>query len=108
MTFKWRVLSALGKGELLGIGRESGRFPRIASGYDELTILRRQEGVSREDLLLAQHVSGRALDPGADEVRGRIESSTTHNARLIRSDTSAEEPTLQSAGLKWLSNSKFD
>lgn len=65
-------------------------FPRIAPGYAELTIMRRQGGVSRDDLLLAQHFSGRALDPGADEVWARVESGTAPNIKLIRWDTSSE------------------
>lgn len=67
-----------------------GQFPRVAGGYAELTVMRRQEGVSRDDLLLAQHFSGRALDPGADEVWERIESGAARNVRMVRWDTSAE------------------
>ena len=67
-----------------------GRFPRVAPGYAELTVLRRQEGASRDDLLLAQHFSGRPLDPGADEVWSRIETDKSRHLRLVRWDTHVE------------------
>lgn len=43
-------------------------FPRIGSGYAELTVFRRQIGKSREDLQLAEWFSGRALGPAEDEI----------------------------------------
>lgn len=43
-------------------------FPRFSSGFAELIIPRRQKGVERPDLLLAEWFSGRPLDPGADEI----------------------------------------
>ncbi|MBW4421715.1 MAG: ATP-dependent RecD-like DNA helicase [Myxacorys californica WJT36-NPBG1] len=43
-------------------------FPRIGSGYAELTVFRRQIGKSREDLQLAEWFSGRALAPAEDDV----------------------------------------
>jgi hypothetical protein len=67
-----------------------GRFPRVAPGYAELTVLRRQEGASRDDLLFAQHFSGTPLDPGADEVWARIEGGASPHLRLIRWETPAE------------------
>ena len=45
-------------------------FPRVGSGYAELTVTMRQETVDdavRVDVLLANAFSGRALDAGADE-----------------------------------------
>jgi ATP-dependent exoDNAse (exonuclease V) alpha subunit len=36
-------------------------FPRCSSGYAELTVLRRQVGAAREDILLAAHFSGQPL-----------------------------------------------
>lgn len=48
-------------------------FPRVGSGYAELTIRRRQVGQTRDDLLLAEWFSGRSLDPGADEIWEKIE-----------------------------------
>ena len=66
------------------------RFPRVAQGYAELTVLRRQEGISRDDLLLAQYFSGRQLDPGADEVWSRIEAGSSPNLRLVQWTTPEE------------------
>jgi ATP-dependent exoDNAse (exonuclease V) alpha subunit len=43
-------------------------FPRIGSGYAELTVFRRQIGKLREDLQLAEWFSGRALAPAEDDV----------------------------------------
>jgi AAA domain len=44
------------------------RFPCVAPGYTELTILRRQQGTNRADLQLASWFSGRSLSPGEDDV----------------------------------------
>ena len=52
-------------------------FPRISLGYAELTIRRRQVGQTRDDLLLAEWFSGRALDPGADEIWEKIEEGNS-------------------------------
>lgn len=52
----------------------AARFPRVAPGYTELTIRRRQTGTARDDLLLAEWFSGRPVDAGADEIWSRIES----------------------------------
>lgn len=41
---------------------------RVAKGYAELMIRRRQQGALRPDLVLAEWFSGRPLDPGADEI----------------------------------------
>ncbi len=51
-----------------------GLFPRVARGYAELTIRRRQTGSSRDDLLLAEWFSGQTPGAGADEVWDRVES----------------------------------
>lgn len=46
----------------------SEKFPRVAVGYAELTIQRRQSGADREDLRLAEWFSGSAIAPGEDDV----------------------------------------
>lgn len=43
-------------------------FPRCRAGYAELTIPRRHKGSELFDILLADHFSGRPLEPGADLV----------------------------------------
>lgn len=43
-------------------------FPRTAPGYAELTVLRRQAGRVREDLMLAGWFSGDEIPEGAEEV----------------------------------------
>lgn len=48
------------------------RFPRVASGYAELTIRRRQAGEEREDLQLAEWFSGSPVSPGEDNVFDEI------------------------------------
>jgi hypothetical protein len=56
------------------------QFPRIVPSYCELTVLRRQAGARRADLLLAEWFSGTTPSPGADEiwdiVREAAESQT--------------------------------
>ncbi len=59
-----------------------GLFPRVARGYAELTIRRRQTGSSRDDLLLAEWFSGQTPGAGADEVWDRVESRT--NSETLR------------------------
>jgi len=51
-------------------------FPRVGSGYAELTIRRRQQGESREDIQLADWFSGRELGPGEDEIFNLIMKDT--------------------------------
>lgn len=65
-------------------------FPRVGPGYAELTVMRRQRGQLRDDLLLAQWFSGRPCDPGADEIWGRLASGTSPNLKLV-SWTNSEE-----------------
>lgn len=45
---------------------------KVAKGYAELTVRRRQIGEIREDLQLAEWFSGRQLGPGDDEIFERI------------------------------------
>ncbi len=47
-------------------------FPRVETGYAELTIKRRQGGSKREDLQLAEWFSGEPLEPGADSIINQI------------------------------------
>lgn len=47
-------------------------FPRVAPGYAELTIRRRQAGEEREDLQLAEWFSGSPIAPGEDEVFDKV------------------------------------
>lgn len=47
-------------------------FPRVGSGYAELTIRRRQAGEEREDLQLAEWFSGSPIAPGEDEVFDKV------------------------------------
>jgi len=94
-------------------GDSSDAFPRVSSGYGELTIIRRMRedddaatpysgaGVSklttisrsraedgdrqRDDVLLAQWFSGQALDPGADEIWNRVASEEgSDNLRFVK------------------------
>lgn len=53
----------------------TGVFPRVGPGYAELTVVRRQGGQARDDLLLANWFSGDAPDVGADEVWSRVAAS---------------------------------
>ena len=60
------------------------RFPRVATGYAELTVRRRQQGNERDDLLLAEWFSGRPLDPGADEIWYRLtKGETSEQLRIL-------------------------
>lgn len=55
-------------------------FPRVGSGYAELTVHRRQIGkgkLGRDDLLLASWFSDEAPDPGADEIWARMARGDT-------------------------------
>ena len=49
-------------------GNVEGMFPRMAPGYAELTIPRRQGAGDREDLQLAAWFNGGVLSPGEDQV----------------------------------------
>lgn len=66
-------------------------FPRVSTGYAELTVRRRQRGEERDDLLLAEWFSGRPLDSGADEIWGRIETDQgSPHLRFVRWDAPDE------------------
>lgn len=67
------------------------RFPRVANGYAELTIRRRQLGSERDDLALASWFSGQSLDPAADDVWARVVAgNASESLRLVSWDTPAE------------------
>ncbi|GAA4785587.1 hypothetical protein GCM10023200_19400 [Actinomycetospora chlora] len=55
-----------------------GRWPHVAPGWCELTVLRRQRGGgrTRDDLQLAQWFGGDELPEGADEVWHRLRTGT--------------------------------
>jgi energy-coupling factor transporter ATP-binding protein EcfA2 len=65
-------------------------FPKVGLGYAELTVMRRQRGSVRDDLLLAQWFSGRPCDPGADEIWARLASGTSENLKLVSWNNSEE------------------
>lgn len=48
------------------------KFPRVGSGYAELTIRRRQAGEEREDLQFAEWFSGSSIAPGEDDVFDKV------------------------------------
>jgi len=66
------------------------RFPRVAPGYAELTIQRRQRGRQRGDLLLASWFSGRPTDAGADEVWTTAGRDYSEHLRFVRWDSGEE------------------
>ena len=60
---------------------------RVAGSFAELTVTMRQgadEGVVRDDVLLAQAFSGRPLDAGADEIWQTVASGKSNFVRLVR------------------------
>jgi energy-coupling factor transporter ATP-binding protein EcfA2 len=59
-------------------------FPRVAPGYSELTIIGRQRGTDRGDVLLARQFSGEALDAGADEVWSALQTGSLSHVRTAR------------------------
>ncbi|MBY5344948.1 RNA helicase [Rhizobium leguminosarum bv. viciae] len=58
-------------------------FPRLARGYAELTIMGRQRGAGRGDVLLARQFSGEPLDAGADEVWDRLREGHLDHVRAV-------------------------
>lgn len=62
-------------------------FPRVASGYAELTVTMRQQSdgdLVRTDVLLANAFSGRPLDAGADEVWHSVAAGESPFVKLVR------------------------
>ncbi len=67
------------------------RFPRVGPGYAELTVRRRQVGLLRDDLLLAEWFSGRPLDAAADEIWDRMSGKqVSENLRFVRWESEGE------------------
>ena len=67
------------------------RFPRVGSGYAELTIRRRQAGQDREDLQLAEWYSGAPIAPGEDEVFDRVvRTGESPHVRFVQWETADE------------------
>lgn len=74
---------------------EQPKFPRVAPGYAELTIIGRQRGQDRGDVLLARQFSGEPLDAGADEVWDSLQLGTLSHVRTARWGLPSDfEPTL--------------
>jgi len=66
-------------------------FPKVAQGFAELTIRRRQAGQERDDLVLADWFSGEMSDPAADEIWERLErGKTTGHIDTIKWETPEE------------------
>src|SRR5262249_18259616 len=66
-------------------------FPKRGPGYGEITIVRRQAGAARDDMLLAQWFSGLPTDAGADEVWDRLaDAGGGHHIRFVRWSTPQE------------------
>lgn len=66
-------------------------FPRVGSGYAELTISRRQGGLETEDLQLANWFSGQSLAPGEDEIFDTVvKSGKSDRVRLVQWQTPEE------------------
>jgi len=62
-------------------------FPKVGSGYTELTVSRRQGGSNRADVQLASFFGGNRLEPGEDAiVNDIIHQKDSRHLRLIRWD----------------------
>ena len=67
------------------------RFPRVGTGYAELTIRRRQAGQEREDLQFAEWFSGAPLGAGDDEVFDSVvKRGESAHVRFVRWDSPEE------------------
>lgn len=67
------------------------KFPRVAPGYVELTIPRRQGATSREDMQLATWFAARSGGPGDDEIFDILTGRrTSPHLRLVEWNTAAE------------------
>jgi hypothetical protein len=66
-------------------------FPRVAPGYAELTIRRRQAGQYREDLQLAEWFSGAPIAAGEDDIFDKvIRAGESPHVRFVQWDTPDE------------------
>lgn len=69
----------------------AGTFPRVAPGYAELTIRRRQTGEDREDLQLAEWFSGSPIAPGEDDVFEKVvRAGESQRVRFVQWDSTDE------------------
>ena len=68
----------------LGPPEQPPIFPRMTGGYAELTVIGRQRGSGRGDVLLARQFSGEPLDAGADEVWDALNEGTLDHVRAVR------------------------
>lgn len=67
------------------------QFPRVAPGYAELTIRRRQCGFDREDLRLAEWFSGSPIAPGEDDVfESVVHAGESEHVRFIQWETAED------------------
>lgn len=67
------------------------RFPRVGTGYAELTIRRRQAGEDREDLQLAEWFSGSPIAPGEDDVFDKVvRTGQSPHVRFVQWDSADE------------------
>lgn len=66
-------------------------FPRVAPGYAELTIRRRQAGEDREDLQLAEWFSGALIGPGEDDVFDKVvQKGKSKHVRFVQWENADE------------------
>jgi hypothetical protein len=65
-------------------------FPRVARGYAELSIPRRQKGGAREDVVLASWFAGTPLEPAADRVWQSVPAGSVPEVRTVEWATEAE------------------
>ena len=64
------------------------KFPRVGTGYAELTIRRRQAGEDREDLQLAEWFSGSPIAPGEDDVFDKVlKDGQSQHIRFVQWET---------------------
>ncbi len=64
------------------------KFPRVGTGYAELTIRRRQAGEDREDLQLAEWFSGSPIAPGEDDVFDKVvKAGQSRHVRFVQWET---------------------
>ena len=67
------------------------KFPRIGTGYAELTIRRRQTGGDREDLRLAEWFSGSPIAAGEDDVFDKVVGTgQSRHVRFVQWETADE------------------
>ncbi|HJQ95157.1 MAG TPA: AAA family ATPase, partial [Acidimicrobiia bacterium] len=60
-------------------GTAPEQFPRVGPSYTELTVRRRQAGIERDDLALAEWFGGESPSPLADEVWSKVLAGRSSN-----------------------------